>query len=189
MNIPIYLAFIFGSIALATAPAPALSIVREFKTKGPVTNTLIPMAALDDMVGVVVFFTTISVVSSNISKDAMPIWLSMLIVLLPLIIGAVTGIAAGYILKKNMDKSKTMTILISFILLSSLVGFIFNNHILPSPVLNFMLIGMAFLAAYANILPSERLEEITRDFNPILNFSILAVILNLGYPLDYHLIL
>ena len=37
MNLPIYLAFIFEGIALATAPAPALSIVREFKTKGPVT--------------------------------------------------------------------------------------------------------------------------------------------------------
>lgn len=54
-GIPIYLAFIFGGIALATAPAPALSVVREFKTDGPVTKTLIPMAALDDMVGVVVF--------------------------------------------------------------------------------------------------------------------------------------
>ena len=57
-GISLYLAFIFGSIALATAPAPALSIVKEFKTSGPVTSTLIPMAALDDMVGVVVFFTT-----------------------------------------------------------------------------------------------------------------------------------
>lgn len=54
-NIPLYLAVIFGGIALATAPAPALSVVREFKTDGPVTKTLIPMAALDDMVGVVVF--------------------------------------------------------------------------------------------------------------------------------------
>lgn len=51
MNIPVYLAFILGGIALATAPAPALSIVQEFKASGPVTNTLIPMAALDDMVG------------------------------------------------------------------------------------------------------------------------------------------
>lgn len=42
-GIPLYLAFLFGGIALATAPAPALSIVREFKTTGPVTNTLIPM--------------------------------------------------------------------------------------------------------------------------------------------------
>ena len=48
-HVPVYLAFIFGGIALATAPAPALSIVREFKTKGPVTETLIPMAALDDL--------------------------------------------------------------------------------------------------------------------------------------------
>ena len=47
MEIPVYLAFVFGGIALATAPAPALSIVREFKTRGPVTDTLIPMAALD----------------------------------------------------------------------------------------------------------------------------------------------
>ena len=38
-NVPLYLAFLFGGIALATAPAPALSIVREFKTKGPVTDT------------------------------------------------------------------------------------------------------------------------------------------------------
>lgn len=37
-DIPIYLAFIFGGIALATAPAPALSIVREFTTTGPVTK-------------------------------------------------------------------------------------------------------------------------------------------------------
>lgn len=55
--ITVGLAFNFGGIALATAPAPALSIVREFKTSGPVTETLIPMAALDDIVGCVIFFS------------------------------------------------------------------------------------------------------------------------------------
>ena len=50
-DVPIYLAFMFGGIALATAPAPSLSIVSELKTSGPVTKTLIPMAALDDLVG------------------------------------------------------------------------------------------------------------------------------------------
>ena len=54
-NIPLYLAFVFGGIALATAPAPALSIVKEFKADGPVSRTLIPMAALDDIVAIVVF--------------------------------------------------------------------------------------------------------------------------------------
>ena len=42
MGIPVYLAFVFGGIALATAPAPALSIVSEFHSKGPVTDTLLP---------------------------------------------------------------------------------------------------------------------------------------------------
>ena len=41
-HIPVYLAFLFGGIALATAPAPSLSIVSDMKTAGPVTSTLIP---------------------------------------------------------------------------------------------------------------------------------------------------
>lgn len=76
MDIPVYLAFIFGGIALATAPAPALSIVNEFKTHGSVTKALIPMAALDDMVGVAVFFTTISIIARHISGGGMKIYMS-----------------------------------------------------------------------------------------------------------------
>lgn len=104
MEIPLYLAFIFGGIALATAPAPALSIVREFKTKGPVTDTLVPMAALDDMVGVVVFFTTISIVARNISEQKMPIYMIAVVVLLPLLIGVITGLIGGVVLKKKNQK-------------------------------------------------------------------------------------
>lgn len=94
-GIPFYLAFLFGGIALATAPAPALSIVREFKTDGPVTKTLIPMAALDDMVGVAVFFTTVAIVARSISGTAMPVWMIPVMILLPLVIGMITGIPAG----------------------------------------------------------------------------------------------
>ena len=46
-NITVYLAFVFGGIALATAPAPALSIVNEFHAKGPVTDTLLPKKDLN----------------------------------------------------------------------------------------------------------------------------------------------
>ncbi|MDE6914266.1 MAG: cation:proton antiporter, partial [Lachnospiraceae bacterium] len=38
-DVPIYLAFIFGGISLATAPAPSLSVVRDMKADGPVTRT------------------------------------------------------------------------------------------------------------------------------------------------------
>lgn len=188
-NIPIYLAFIFGGIALATAPAPALSIVREFRTTGPVTRTLIPMAALDDIVGCVVFFTSISIVAGNLSQGQLPIYMIALVIVLPLIIGIFTGWIAGMFLKKKREASITLLLLILGILLAAGVGFFFNNFVMPSPILNFMLIGMAFSATFANMLPESRLEEIMATFSPILGLSMIVVILNLGAPLEYHLIL
>lgn len=187
-GIPLYLAVIFGGIALATAPAPALSIVREFKTDGPVTKTLIPMAALDDMVAVIVFFSTISIISAQLSEQKIPAYMIVLIVLLPIIIGIVTGIFAGVLLKKENTSKKTLFILFTTILITSGVGYIFNEYVMPKPVLNFMLIGMAFSATFSNMISEERLEEIMRLFNPFLGISMIIVILNLGAPLDYHLI-
>lgn len=151
-DIPLYLAFLFGGIALATAPAPALSIVREFKTKGSVTNTLIPMAALDDIIGCIIFFTAIAIVAGNLSAGELPAYMIALVVLLPLLIGAATGFLAGL-------------------------------------VLNFMLIGMAFSATFSNMVSEKRLEQIMHIFNPILGIAMIIVILNLGAPLDYHLIM
>ena len=187
-DIPLYLAFLFGGIALATAPAPALSIVREFKTKGPVTSTLIPMAALDDIVGCIVFFTTIAIVAANLSAGHIPAYMIALVVILPLFIGIVTGVTAGIILKKERGVMATVLLLCATILMASGVGFI-CNHMLPSPVLNFMLIGMAFSATFSNMISEKRLEQLMREFNPILGIAMIVVILNLGAPLDYHLIL
>lgn len=189
VDIPLYLAVVFGSIALATAPAPALSIVQEFNTDGPVTKTLIPMAALDDMVGVVVFFSSISIISSLVSEEKLPVYMIVLVVLLPLIIGAVVGMFAGLLLKKERNKIETLIVLISTILIASAIGLFFNNYVMPKPVLNFMLIGMAFSAAFSNMVSEKRLEQIINYFNPLLGFAMIIVILNLGAPLDYHLVL
>lgn len=188
LDIPLYLSVIFGSIALATAPAPTLSIVREFKTEGPLTRTLIPLAALDDIVGVVVFFTVLSVVSAMTSAQTMPMWAIVLTPILPLIIGALVGIPAGFILKKNWKPKTALAILLLFILLAAAGGFI-GNQFMPEPVLNYMLIGMAFSTAFANIISKEQLQVLLHGFHPILGFSLIVVILNLGAPLDYHLIL
>lgn len=187
-GVPLYLSVIFGGIALATAPAPALSIVREFKTDGPVTKTLIPMAALDDMVAVIVFFTTISVVSNHISEQKLPLYMILVVILLPIIIGVIFGFFVGLFFKKEYPTYVTNLILISTLLIASSVGFFFNNIVLPKPVLNFMLIGMAFSATFANLITEENLNKIMLSFNPILGISMIIVILNLGTPLDYSLV-
>ena len=168
-GIPVYLTFIFGGIALATAPAPALSIVREFKTSGPVTETLIPMAALDDIVGCVIFFSTIAIVAGNLSTGELPAYMIALMVVLPLVIGVVVGLLAGLVLKKERSTPATMVLLIVMIVVASGVGFWFNNYVMPSPVLNFMLIGMAFSATFSNMVSEQRLEQIMDGFNPFLH--------------------
>ena len=49
------LAIILGAIATATAPAATLMVVRQYKAKGPVTDTLLPVVALDDAFGLMFF--------------------------------------------------------------------------------------------------------------------------------------
>lgn len=188
-DVPVYLAFLFGGIALATAPAPALSIVQEFQTEGPVTKTLIPMAALDDMVGVAVFFTTVAVVARHISGNGMPLYMIPIIILLPLVIGFATGFPAGILLKKERTTLQTLSILVATILITTIIGYLCNTYLMPSPLLNFMLMGMAFSATFSNMVTEERLERIISDFHPLLGVAMIIVILNLGAPLDYHAIL
>lgn len=188
-DIPVYLAFLFGGIALATAPAPALSIVQEFHTKGAVTKTLIPMAALDDMVGVAVFFTTLTIVARHVSGNGMPLYMIPIIILLPLLIGFITGFPAGKLLKKERTSLHTVFILIVMIIITTIIGYLCNTYLMPSPLLNFMLMGMSFSATFSNMVTEERLQNIISDFNPFLAVSMIVVVLNLGAPLDYHAIL
>ncbi len=100
----LYLAFIFGGIALATAPAPALSIVNQYKTDGPVTRTLFPMAALDDVVGVIVFFTVISIVGGYLGTGSMEWRMIILMVIFPFVIGILFGLIYGLISKFIKNK-------------------------------------------------------------------------------------
>lgn len=94
-GMPVYVAFLFGGIALATAPAPALSIVNEYHTSGPVTKTLIPLAAIDDIIGVVVFFTVISILSGTRGGAGTSPLAIVGIVVLPFVIGILTGLCAA----------------------------------------------------------------------------------------------
>ena len=94
-EVPVYLAFVFGGIALATAPAPALSITQEYHTRGPVTDTLLPMAVLDDIVGIAVFFTVNALIARQMSAATMSLWTVPVMIVLPILLGIVPGLIAG----------------------------------------------------------------------------------------------
>ena len=57
-------AITLGAIAAATAPAATLMVVRQYKAKGPVTDVLLPVVALDDAVGLVVFAVSFGIAQS-----------------------------------------------------------------------------------------------------------------------------
>lgn len=186
-GLPLYLAFLFGGIALATAPAPSLSVVRDMQADGPVTRTLIPMAALDDLVGALVFFMVLVGVSAHISTRDIPVPLILLLVFLPIFLGAAGGILTGKLLQRTRSQNSSVAVMLAMMLATIGAGF-WINSLLPVPVLNFMLIGMAFSAAFANMVSQEKLGEIMLVMNPVIGFAMIVVILSLGAPLDYHLI-
>ena len=128
-GIPIYLAFVFGSIALATAPAPALSIVNEFHASGPVTDTLLPMAVLDDVVAIVVFFTVNSIVSGFASGGSTPLYMIPIMIFLPITIGIVVGLPAGLLLKKTKGKIQNLSVLVIGITLTVGIGWFVNTKL------------------------------------------------------------
>ncbi len=188
VGIPFYLAFVFGGIALATAPAPALSIVNEYKTNGPVTKTLIPLAAIDDVIGVIVFFTTISIIGTVKGGQAASPLATVGMVILPFVIGILIGIAVGYILKMIKNVTACFIVLLLGLIFCVSAGLIIDYFVFHSFALNYLLIGMSFAGAIANIIDEEKLEMIMKKYSPILGISLLIVIVNLGMPLDYRLI-
>ena len=186
-GVPIYLAFMFGGIALATAPAPSLSVVNSLHTNGPVTRTLIPMAALDDLVGALVFFLVIAFVSAHISDANIPIVVILLLVFSPVAIGSIVGFIFGKIMQHLKNNSATLITMLIGLLVSAGNGFMINN-MLGTSVLNFMLIGMSYSMLFANLVTKEQLDAMMKIMNPIIGFAMIVVILNLAAPLDYHLI-
>ncbi|MDD7542693.1 MAG: cation:proton antiporter [Peptoniphilaceae bacterium] len=188
-GVPVFLAVFFGAIALATAPAPALSIVNEFHAKGPVTDTLLPMAVLDDVVGILVFFTVNASIAGAVSNRAISFAVIPLMIFVPILIGIATGLPVGYLFKKGGGKGKTMIILLLGITVTAMLGLLLNQYIFTDFTLNYMLMCVSFSAVFTNMVDEQQLEKIVEPFQPILSVSLLAAIVDLGAPLNYHLIL
>lgn len=187
-EVPVYLGLVFGGIALATAPAPALSIVNEYRTSGPVTQTLIPLAAIDDVIGVAVFFTVISVIASVKGGAATSPLVIIASVCLPFVIGIGLGALASVILKRVKNRHMCFALLLCFLCLSAATGIVIDRYVFHAYRLNYILIGMAFSAALVNLIPEEKAETLFAQYQGILTLSLVLVIVNLGMPLDYRLI-
>ena len=94
----------------------------EYHTHGPVTKILIPLAALDDVIGVVVFFTVISVVSAVKGTESESVGMILLSVFLPFAIGIGVGWIASRVLRRVQGENGAFALFLLFLCLSTVTG-------------------------------------------------------------------
>lgn len=98
LNLPV--AITLGAIAAATAPAATLMVVRQYKAKGPVTDVLLPVVALDDAVGLVIFAVSFGIaqaMKNGTTQVAALILEPLMEVILSLGFGGLTGVVLTYL--------------------------------------------------------------------------------------------
>ncbi len=151
-KLPLSAVLTLGAIATATAPAATLMVVKQYKAEGPLTKMLLPVVALDDVVGLVVF-----AISFGISKsielhhlDVASIVIDPILeVICSLVLGAAIGWAFHFIEQFFHSRSKRMSISVMFIFLAvalSQLKFDLGGNITLafSPLLVCMAVGTVF---------------------------------------------
>ena len=119
--LPIPAAITLGAIASATAPAATLMVVRQFKAKGPVTDLLLPIVALDDAAGLIIFAVSIGIAQAMIGGaiNFISIIINPLIeIISSLILGAVMGFIMTWLEKLFLSNSNRLSMTIAFILMT-----------------------------------------------------------------------
>lgn len=185
LNLPLYLSVVFGGIALATAPAPSIGIVRQFGARGPVTNTLIPMAVLDDLVAGFIFFTTISIIHSVLQGQGFQILPILLMIFGPVIIGGVSGWLVG-LLSRNKTGLVQMILFILSMLVSTVVGYFINHFVVADPVFSYFMIGLVSSGIYMNMIDKEDAAQIINQTTLGVTIALMFVIFNMGSSLNWR---
>ena len=148
---PLPAALVLGAVASATAPAATLMVVRQYKAKGPLTDILLPIVALDDAVGLVLFAVSFGVAKALIhgKVDILSVVLEPILeVVLSLLLGLVMGLLFTFFEKFFHSRSKRLSMSVTFVFVTvalSMMKFeIGGVHIAFSSLLVCMMLGTTF---------------------------------------------
>ncbi len=173
-------ALMLGAIAAATAPAPIMMIIKKYRTKGELTDTILPVVGLDDAVGVVMFGTLLSISVSLIGSESggLSIGYMLLEPFLEIVKSVGIGVAIGFASGKaismisiNSDrKEKNLNVVIITVLLTTGAAILAG----ASSILTPMIAG----AVVTNIINKECFileEETIRFFIPPLMIAFFTI--------------
>ncbi len=136
-----------GAIAAATAPAATLMVIRQYKAKGPVTSTLLPVVAMDDAVGLMIFSISIGLAKTFAGGGALTVNSLLLSPLkeiaLSLLIGAVIGFALSVGVRFFHSRANRLSLCIASVLLGIALSEMWG--------LSSLLLCMMISAVYCNL--------------------------------------
>ena len=196
---PLPAAIILGAIASATAPAATLMVVKQYKAKGPVTSTLLPVVALDDAVGLVLFAVSFGIAKALIAGQVSIVSIlvePVLEVVVSLALGLVMGLFFTFIERFFHSRSKRLAVSVAFVFATVAISMLKFNiggehgvHIGFSSLLSCMMLGTIF----CNIcdFSAELMDRLDRWTAPIyiLFFVLSGAELNLSVFKDYIVVL
>jgi len=157
-------AITLGAIAAATAPAATLMVVRQYKASGPLTDLLLPIVALDDAVGLVLFAVSFGIAKALVSGviDVCTIVFNPIIEIIgSLLLGAVAGYVLTKIEKLFNSNTNRLAMTISFVFLTVALSML---EIEVGPVkigFSSLLVCMMMGSVFCNLCPLS--EEIMHN--------------------------
>jgi len=168
-----------GAIATATAPAATLMVVRQYKAKGPLTDLLLPIVALDDAVGLIVFAVSFGIAKSLIAGavDLVSIIVNPIVeILCSLILGSVMGWILTQLEKMFNSNTNRLNMSIAFVFITVALSMM-DFHIGPVHIsFSSLLVCMMMGTIFCNICPLSHdiMEKADRWTSPL--FALFFVI-------------
>ena len=179
-NQPFAFSIVIASMSAATAPAATLLVIQQFNAKGPLTKTILPVVALDDVFGIIAFGIAMSLAKLSIGNQNVSIFQMLggpfIEIGGSILLGLGLGILLSFIAKKSSMKDELQSMSLAAIGiatgLSSVLGF--------SPLLTCIMMGTTLV----NLLhKSKRVFDSVSDFAPpvyVLFFTLAGASLDLG---------
>lgn len=142
---------VLGSIAAATAPAATIMVIKQYKARGPVTETLLSVVAIDDATALIMYSIAVAIATalSGGSANTAQLFLRPVIEIGgALVVGAILGFIFLLPLKTFKKDGNRLSLTIAFI---------------------FMGIGLSKLCGFSSLLFCMAMGAIIANFSPDVN--------------------
>lgn len=94
---PFAFSIVIASMSAATAPAATLLVMRQYKARGPLTETILPVVALDDVFGIIAFGIAMSLATLSVSQGDFSLITMISEPLIEIVGSVLLGLALGII--------------------------------------------------------------------------------------------